>query len=182
MAKFFPELSSAHIEFIRTQRIFFVASAPHEGRVNLSPKGLETFRVLTSQRVGYLDSTGSGNETSAHLAENGRITFMFCAFDGAPLILRAYGQGRAVRPRDPAWAPLRPQFSPPLAGERQLVIAEVESVQTSCGFAVPRFDHVGGRTTLTDYWEKKGPDGTAKYRAEKNGRSIDGLPTGLLTP
>lgn len=182
MAKFFPELSFAHIEFMRTQKIFFIASAPHEGRVNLSPKGLETFRVLTSQRVGYLDSTGSGNETSAHLAENGRVTFMFCAFDGAPLILRAYGQGRAVRPRDPEWAILRPHFGPPLAGERQLVIAEVESVQTSCGFAVPRFDHAGGRTTLTDYWEKKGPDGTAKYWAEKNGRSIDGLPTGLLTP
>jgi hypothetical protein len=182
MAKFFSNLAPAHTAFIAAQKIYFVASAPRAGRVNLSPKGLDTFRVLSTSRVGYLDSTGSGNETAAHLAENGRITFMFCSFDADPLILRVYGRGRAVHPRDAEWSQLRPLFGPPLAGERQLVIAEVESVQTSCGFAVPYFDFRGHRDTLTDWCAKKGAGGVAAYWAEKNQRSIDGLPTGLLEP
>lgn len=182
MAKFFPELGAAHRDFIAAQKIYFVASAPTTGRVNLSPKGLDTFRVLSTRRVGYLDSTGSGSETAAHLAENGRITFMFCAFSGAPLILRLYGSGRAVRPRDAEWAQLRPLFGPPLPGERQLIVADVENVQTSCGFAVPFFSYEGDRDQLNTWAEKKGPDGLATYWAEKNQRSIDGLPTGLLAP
>ncbi|MSU47730.1 MAG: pyridoxamine 5'-phosphate oxidase family protein [Opitutus sp.] len=180
MAKFFSELSSAHREFIQTQKIFFVSSAPHAGRVNLSPKGMDTFRVLSATRVGYLDATGSGNETAAHLAENGRITIMMCSFTTAPLIFRIYGRGRAVHPRDTAWAGLRPLFGPPLPGERQLIVTENESIQTSCGFGVPLYDYRGERETLIEYAVKKGPEGMAGYRADKNQRSIDGLPTGLL--
>ncbi len=180
MAKFFTTLSEAHRDFIAAQKIFFTASAPATGRVNLSPKGMDTFRVLGPNRVAYLDATGSGNETAAHLADNGRLTFMFCAFDGKPLILRLYGRGRTVRPRDSAWAEFRPHFGPPMPGERQLIVAEVEGVQTSCGFGIPFFDYQGERTQLTDWAEAKGPDGVAAYWAEKNTRSIDGLPTGLL--
>jgi pyridoxamine 5'-phosphate oxidase-like protein len=182
MAKFFSELSSAHGEFIRAQKIYFVASAPAQGRVNLSPKGMDTFRVLGPRRIGYLDATGSGNETAAHLAENGRLTLMFCAFTDAPLILRLYARGRALHPRDAEWTQLRPLFGPPLAGERQLIVGEVESVQTSCGFAVPFFDYQGERETLIAWGQRKGPEGIAAYWAEKNTRSIDGLPTGLLAP
>jgi hypothetical protein len=141
---------------------------------------MDTFRVLSSKRVGYLDVTGSGNETAAHLLENGRLTLMLCSFDAAPLIFRIYARGRSVQPGDADWTQLRPLFGPTLPGERQLVIAEIESIQTSCGFGVPFFDYTGERSTLLDYAEKKGPAGMAAYRAEKNTRSIDGLPTGLI--
>ena len=181
MAKFFSELSAKLQDFIAAQKIYFVASAPLKGRVNLSPKGMDTFRVLGPARVAYLDCTGSGNETAAHLAENGRITFMFCAFTDAPLILRLYGTGRAVRPRDPEWSQLRPLFGRPLAGERQLIVAEIESVQTSCGFAVPLFEYESDRNQLVAWAEKKTPDGIAAYWAQNNQTSIDGLPTGLLS-
>jgi hypothetical protein len=180
MAQFYDELSDAHCTFIEAQKIFFVGSAPHSGRVNVSPKGLESFRILSPQRAGYLDGTGSGNETAAHVLENGRVTFMFCAFDGKPLILRIYGRGRPVHPRDAEWDQLRPLFGPPMPGERQLIIAEIESVQTSCGFGVPLFGYEGQRSILADYATKLGSDGMAAYRAKKNVRSIDGLPTGLL--
>lgn len=153
MAKFYETLSPAHLEFIAGQKIYFVASAPHTGRVNLSPKGMDTFRVLSNTRVGYLDSTGSGNETAAHLRENGRMTIMMCSFTTAPLIFRIYGRGRAVHPGSADWNELRPRFGPPLPGERE---------------------------TLINYAVKKGADGMAAYRAEKNQHSIDGLPTSLL--
>jgi hypothetical protein len=179
MGKFFTELSSNLREFIVRQKIFFVASAPGEGRVNLSPKGMDTFRVLTSQRVGYLDFTGSGNETAAHLRQNGRMTVMFCAFEGTPMILRLYARGRVVRASDEDWPQLRPLFGPALSGERQLVVAEIESIQTSCGFGVPFFDYRDDRDQLITWSERKGPEGIAAYQAEKNTRSIDGLPTGL---
>ncbi|MBL9188135.1 MAG: pyridoxamine 5'-phosphate oxidase family protein [Opitutaceae bacterium] len=182
MAKFHDALSPAHLEFIAAQKIYFVASAPRDGRVNLSPKGMDTFRVLSATRVGYLDATGSGNETAAHLLENGRLTIMMCSFTTAPLIFRIYGRGRAVQPPDAEWHELRPRFGLPLPGERQLIIAEVQSVQTSCGFGVPFFDYRSERETLIDYSAKKGPAGMAAYRAEKNQRSIDGLPTGLRVP
>ena len=179
MAKFFTELSDGLQAFIRRQKIYFVSSAPAVGRVNLSPKGMNTFRILTPQRLGYLDATGSGNETAAHLRENGRLTVMFCSFEDAPLILRVYGRGRSIQPHDAEWAQLRPLFGPPLPGERQLIIGEIESVQTSCGYAVPFFDYQGEREQLIEWAEKKGPEGVIAYRAEKNQRSIDGLPTGL---
>jgi hypothetical protein len=181
MGKFFQQLTPAHREFIAQQKLYFIATAADQGRVNVSPKGYDSFRVLSPSRVGYLDLTGSGAETAAHLAQNGRATVMFCAFEGAPLILRIYGRGSSVQPYNETWTQLRPLFGPPLAGERQLVIIEVDSVQTSCGFGIPLFEHAGDRDTLIDWAEKKGPAGVAAYQAEKNAVSIDGLPT-HLTP
>jgi hypothetical protein len=181
MGKFFGELTTAHQAFIAQQKIFFVASAPAEGgRVNVSPKGLGGFRVLTPRLAGYLDLTGSGAETAAHVAQNGRLTLMFCAFEGDPLILRLYGRGRSIKPQDAEWTQLRRLFGPPAEGERQIVTIEIQSVQTSCGFGVPLFAFVGERDILTDWAARKGPEGLAAYRAEKNAVSIDGLPTTLV--
>ncbi len=179
MAKFMDRLDDHLTAFIREQRMFFVATAPGQGRVNLSPKGMDTFRVLAPDHVGYLDLTGSGNETAAHLLENGRLTFMFCAFSGAPLILRLYGKGHVVRDGDTEWSVSRPAFGRELPGERQLVMMRIESVQTSCGFGVPLFQHTGDREQLVHWAEKKGPQGLNSYRMEKNRTSIDGAPTGM---
>jgi len=178
MAKFLSALDDRLTAFIRAQRMYFTGSAPHAGRVNVSPKGLDSFRVLSPTRVGYLDATGSGNETAAHLLENGRITFMFCAFEGPPLILRLYAKGRSVQPHHAEWNELRPHFGPPMPGERQLIIGEIESVQTSCGFGVPLYGYQEDRQQLTEWAERKGHEGVAQYRKEKNTVSIDGLPTG----
>ena len=177
MGKAFPEIAEDLRAFIEAQPLFFVATAPldREGRVNLSPKGLDTFRVLSPTRVAYLDLTGSGNETAAHLAENGRITFMFCAFAGAPGIVRLYGRGRAVLPGDDAWPGLKSLF-PDLPGIRQVIVADVDRVQTSCGFGVPLLAEAQQRPTLLRWAEAKGEDGLARYREEKNRSSIDGLP------
>lgn len=173
-----PELRS----FIEEQPLFFVASAPRsdEGHVNLSPKGLDCLRVLGPHEVAYLDLTGSGNETAAHLAENGRITLMFCAFTGAPRILRLYGRGRVVLPDADGWDALRECF-PEYPGVRQVIAVRVTRVQTSCGFAVPRMEPAGQRDTLLRWAEAKG-DALPAYRAEKNSRSIDGLPAPLAGP
>ncbi len=176
MAKLLDRLDDRLTAFIEAQRIFFVGTAPNQGRVNLSPKGLNTFRVLSPQMAGYLDLTGSGNETAAHIRENGRLTFMFCAFDGAPLILRLYGTGQVVRPADEGWHALRPSFGDAIPGERQIILLNIESVQTSCGFGVPLYTHEGERQQLIDWAVKKGEDGVRAYRAQKNVRSIDGLP------
>jgi hypothetical protein len=169
-----PELQS----FIEAQRVFFVATAPLEagGHVNLSPKGMDTFRVLSPARVAYLDLTGSGNETAAHLAQNGRVTFMFCAFEGKPMILRLYGRGRLVTPASAEWGELSPRF-PALPGARQVVVADVTRVQTSCGFGVPRMTFDAERDALVRWAESKGEDGLRRYREQKNRTSIDGLPT-----
>lgn len=180
MAKLFPVITPELRTFIEKQQMFFVASAPLDarGHVNLSPKGLDCLRVLTPNRVAYLDLTGSGNETSAHLRENGRITLMFCAFDGPPRILRLYGQGRTLLPSAPEWPELRPIFGD-YPGVRQIIVAEIARVQTSCGFAVPRYDYVAQRSTLTDWANAKGEGELEGYRAEKNCLSIDGLPSAL---
>jgi hypothetical protein len=152
---------------------------PNQGRINISPKGLDTFRVLSDWRVGYLDLTGSENETAAHVAENGRLTLMFCSFEGKPLILRLYGRGRVVRPRDAEWQDLRPHF-PPLPGDRQIILLDVESIMTTCGFAVPLFEHKGDRSELLEFSRKMGARRMDEYRHERNQRSIDGLPTYLF--
>jgi hypothetical protein len=180
MGKFYQSITEKLAEFIRAQPLFFVATAPlgAEGHVNLSPKGLDSFRVLGPNRVAYLDLTGSGNETSAHLAENGRVTFMFCAFSGPPNILRLYGRGRTVLPGDGAWDELAGLF-PPIPGARQVVVADISLVQTSCGYAVPLMELVGERDTLTRWAERKGAEGLESYRREKNTRSLDGLPAPL---
>jgi len=169
-----PEIQA----FIEAQAMYFVASAPlsAEGHVNVSPKGLETFRVLSPTRVAYLDLTGSGNETAAHVLENGRITMMFCAFNGAPSILRLYGKGSSVRPGAGEWAELAALF-PDLPGVRQIIVADISRVQTSCGFGVPQMELVGQRDLLPQWAEKKGAAAIGEYRQKKNRVSIDGLPT-----
>ena len=178
MARTHEQITEELADFIRRQHLFFVASAPlsGEGHVNVSPKGLDCLRVLSPRRVAYADLTGSGNETSAHVAENGRLTLMFCAFEGKPMILRLYGMGRIILPPDPAWEDMSRSF-PRLAGLRQIIVVEVDRVQTSCGFAVPLMEFVGDRDLLTDWAEKKGEEKLREYRREKNVRSIDGLPT-----
>jgi Pyridoxamine 5'-phosphate oxidase len=165
--------------FIRRQKVFFTATVPREGRINLSPKGMDSLRVLDPRTIAWLDLTGSGNETAAHLRENGRITLMFCAFEGEPLILRLYGKGEVISPRDPEW-PLLSALFPALPGVRQIMRLQVESLQTSCGFAVPLFVYRGDRNQLTQWAVRKGEVGLGQYRQEKNRTSIDGLPTGLM--
>lgn len=182
MGKVFPAITDELRRFIEQQPVFFVATAPlsADGHVNLSPKGLETFAVLSASEVAYLDLTGSGNETSAHLLENGRITFMFCSFSGPPRILRLYGRGRTVLPADEQWAALRANFGE-FSGVRQIVTATIGRVQTSCGFGVPLMELQGPRDTLLRWADARGPDGLAAYRARNNWTSIDGLPTPLST-
>lgn len=178
MAKFFDSLEPRQQEFIAEQSMFFVATAPRQGRINLSPKGMNTFRCLSPQRVAYLDLTGSGNETAAHLLDDGRLTVMFCSFGRKPSILRLYGRGRAVQPSAAEWPEIAAAFEL-LPGARQIIVLEVETVQTSCGFAVPVFELVEERDVLRKSSEAKGPDGLEAYRREHNQTSIDGLPTGL---
>jgi len=180
MAKLYEDITDDLAEFIRAQPLFFVASAPLDAHahVNLSPKGLDCFRICSPRQVAYLDLTGSGNETSAHLAENGRITFMFCSFGGPPRILRLYGRGRVVLPDTPAWDELAPLF-PAYPGMRQIVVAEITRVQTSCGFGVPLMEYVRQRDTAIRWAEAKGEDGIAAYQRDKNMVSMDGLRTPL---
>ncbi len=180
MAKFYPSLTPELTALIERQHIFFVASAPNQGRVNLSPKGMDCLRCLSASAIAYLDLTGSGNETAAHVVENGRITIMVCSFTAKPLILRIYGQGKPIRPNDAQWQTLYPLF-PAIPGARQIMHVTIESVQTSCGFGVPFFEFLGERETLVEWAEKKGKSGVEEYWQAKNQRSIDGLPTGLLT-
>jgi len=176
MGKAHPHITEALRAFILAQPLYFVASAPlsSEGHVNLSPKGLDTFRVLGPDRVAYLDLTGSGNETAAHLVENGRITFMFCSMTEVPRIVRLYGRGRVVLPGEAEWEALASDF-PDLPGIRQIIVADIRRVQTSCGFGVPRMEEPQQRDMLIRWAESKGPEGLATYRAEKNTRSLDGL-------
>lgn len=179
MAKFFDKIDDKIREFIAEQKMFFTASAPADGRVNLSPKGIDTFRVLDEKTVCYLDLTGSGNETAAHIRENGRLTIMFCSFDGAPLILRLYGRGEVVQRSSENWNELAKNFED-FVGTRQIIVLNVESLQTSCGFGIPLYEYKKDRTTLLDWAKNKGDDGIEKYRWENNQTSIDGLPTGLF--
>jgi hypothetical protein len=184
MAKVLPEIDSELTAWIRAQPLFFVASAPlsGEGHVNLSPRGLDTLRVLGPHEVAFYDLTGSGNETAAHLAENGRITLMFCAFEGAPRILRLYGRGEVVRPDDPSWERLRPHFGEGLPTARQIVHIEVSRVQSSCGYGVPLMALQGERDDLQKWAEKKGAEGLVEYQQRNNSRSIDGLPAPGIEP
>lgn len=182
MAKHFTTIEPPHLDFILRQHIFFTASAAPTGRVNVSPKDVAALRVLTPNRVVYLDQTGSGNETAAHLRLRNRMTIMFCAFEGAPLILRLYGQGRAIARGSGEFADLlRAQFNnEERPGSRQMILLDVEAVQTSCGYGVPFFDYVAERDTLTRWAAAKGEDGLREYWRAKNTVSIDGFPTGLI--
>ena len=176
MGKVYEQLDDTLVRFIGRQHVFFVGTAPDspEGHLNVSPKGLDTFRILGPKSVAYLDLTGSGIETVAHLRENGRITIMFCAFEGRPLIVRLYGRGRVVEPGDPEWDGLIARF-PEYPGARSVVVVDVERVADSCGYAVPLYEYKGERSQLIDYANKKGPEGMERYKARKNRVSIDGL-------
>lgn len=160
--------------------MFFTATAPQQGRINVSPKGGDTLRILDERRVAYLDITGSGNETAAHIIDNGRLTLMFCSFEDQPLILRLYGRGEVIAKTHDEWVALLALF-PRIAGMRQIVRLHIESVQTSCGYAVPLYDYRGERDTYPRWAEKKGAAGIVEYQEQKNRMSIDGLPTGLVT-
>jgi hypothetical protein len=179
MGKFYSRLTQELQDFIKEQKIFFTATAPIEGRINLSPKGMDTFRCIDSKTVAYLDLIGSGNETSAHLEENGRMTVMFCSFAEQPLILRLYGKGRVIRPRDRDWETFYELF-PSFPGERQIIVMEIESAQTSCGYGVPIYDFREERAALLNWAKRKGEKRIQKYWQTKNQQSIDGLPTKLL--
>ena len=163
--------------FIEAQHIFFVASAPLDatGHINVSPKGLDTFRILGPTTVAYIDFNGSGVETIAHLKENGRIVLLFCAFQGPPNIFRLYGQGRAVEPHHTEFATLAENF-PAFDSVRSIIAVEITRVTDSCGYGVPLFNYEGEREQLTAWARKKGPEELKAYREQKNEHSIDGLP------
>ncbi len=184
MAKFFDHIEPAQAAFIAQQHIFFTASAASAGHVNISPRGAEAFRVLGPNAVAYLDQTGSGNETRAHLRADGRLTIMFCGFENVPMILRLYGQGRSLWHGTPDYkALLETAYAnkePP--GARQIIRLDVDMVQTSCGYGVPLFDYKEDRPTLLRWAAGKGEDGIAAYWHERNARSIDGFDTGLALP
>lgn len=174
----FAELSEKHISFISRQKLFFVGTATDTSRVNISPKGMDSFRVVSATEVMWLNVTGSGNETAAHVQQHPRMTIMFAAFEGKPLILRLYGTATAVHRNDPAWSELYAKF-PPSAGARQIFVVSVDLVQSSCGMAVPFYDYVGEREQLSDWAKQQGEEGIKAYWLNKNQQSIDGLPTDI---
>lgn len=177
MGKQFDEITDELATWIGAQHMFFVATAPlaANGLINLSPKGMDTFRVLGPREVAYLDLTGSGVETIAHLRENGRIVFTFCAFAGPPKIVRLHGSGEAIVAGTDAFASLRQRF-PDIPGARAVIRARLHRISDSCGYSVPRYEYVGARDQLVRWAENKGPDGLTRYRADKNAHSLDGLP------
>ena len=177
MGRIYDELDDHLIEWIGRQHLFFVASAPagSDGLVNLSPKGYDTFRVIDPTTVAYLDLTGSGIETIAHVRENGRLTFMFCSFDAKPNILRLWGRGDVIVPGDADWLGLASQF-PEIPGARAVVRCRLERISSSCGYSIPIMTYEGERATLTEGAVRRGPHGVAAYCAENNQVSLDGLP------
>jgi len=179
MGKQFEALSDRLIEFIAEQKIFFVGTATGDSRVNISPKGMDSFRILNNNRAIWLNLTGSGNETSAHIQYAPRMTIMFCAFEGPPLVLRLYGTARAIHKNDDDWEELHAHFDS-LPGARQIFDLSIELVQTSCGFGVPYYTYTGDRELLSDWARKKGGDGLIHYWEEKNQFSIDKTPTNII--
>lgn len=177
MAKVFEEIDEKMRTWVGRQHMFFVATAPlaGDGLVNCSPKGLDVFRVLDDHTVAYLDLTGSGVETIAHLKENGRIVLMFCSFEAAPRIVRFHGKGRALEAGSEAYNAMAQHF-PALPGARSIIVVDVQRISDSCGFGVPLMDYKAERTTLTDHWEKSGEEKAVAYRREENAKSLDGLP------
>lgn len=179
MGQQFSQISTKLTQFIQAQKIYFVATATADSRVNLSPKGMDSLRVLSPNRVIWLNVTGSGNETASHVQENPRMTVMFTAFEGAPMILRLYGQARVIHQHDNEWHELYELF-PSIPGARQIFDLQVDLVQTSCGMAVPFFDYVDEREQLKDWANKQGEEGIKNYWLKKNQHSIDGKPTHIL--
>ena len=181
MGKKFDEIGDQRRQFIEQQKMFFVGTADGNGRVNVSPKGMDSLKVMGDNRVVWLNLTGSGNETAAHLIENDRMTLMFCAFEGSPLILRLYGHARVIHPRDSEWEGLFSMFRP-IPGARQIMDMQVDLVQESCGMAVPLFDFNEQRDMLENYWEeRKSGQLLHKYWENRNQVSIDGKPTRILS-
>lgn len=178
MGTFYDSIEPQLVDFIARQHMFFVATAAPTGRVNVSPKGLDSFRVLGPNTVAWLNGTGSGNETAAHLGLLNRMTLMFCAVQGKPWILRLYGTARMVQPPDPEWDDLIGLF-PPMAGARQVFVVDVEQCQTSCGFGVPLYEFTGQRDLMPKWATTKGPGGVAAYQRTKNATSIDGFDADL---
>lgn len=179
MAKFYDQLEPQLIDFINAQKMFFTGTAAEGGRVNVSPKGMDSLVVLGPKKVAWLNLTGSGNETAAHLKLVNRITLMFCAFEGKPLILRVYGSAQTIHQQDPQWGEYYQAF-PENKGARNIFIVDIDSVQTSCGFAVPLLDYQEDRQILTDWAEKKSKAEINQYWEQKNVSSIDGFPTGIF--
>lgn len=179
MAKMYPALNDQHARFIAQQKIFFVATATADSRVSVSPKGMDTLRIVDANRVAWLNVTGSGNETAAHVQVCPRMTLMFCAFEGDPLILRLYGNATVIHRNDAQWDAAYARFRP-TPGARQIFDLAVDLVQTSCGQAVPYFAYEGERDQLVEWSKKKGEDGIRKYWEDKNQQSIDGIPTNIV--
>ena len=179
MGQQFSEISDKLKQFIEDQRLFFVATATADGRVNVSPKGMDSLRMTGKNQLVWLNVTGSGNETSAHVQENPRMTIMFTAFEGNPMILRLYGNARVLHKNDPEWEAYYSLFTP-VPGARQIFDLTVNLVQTSCGMAVPYFDYVEERDQLKNWAVKKGEEGVKQYWQDKNQTSLDGLPTNIM--
>jgi len=179
MAKKLDSITPELKEFIEKQHIFFVGTTANEGRINISPKGMDSFRVIDSNKIVWLNLTGSGNETAAHLLKNNRMTIMFCAFEGKPLILRLYGVAKMYHPRDTQYHQYITLFEENV-GARQIVEMDIELVQTSCGMAVPLMDLKAERTLLDDWATNKGKQGIKTYWKERNTKSIDGFETKVL--
>jgi len=175
----YPALSAEQVRFIGAQKIFFVGTATADSRINVSPKGMDCLRILDASRLAWLNVTGSGNETAAHVQQVPRMTVMFCAFDGSPLILRVYRQARAIHHNDPECTDAYARFTP-IAGARQVFELAIDLVQTSCGQAVPTYTYRGDRQQQRIWAEKLGTDGIRNYWREANQRSIDGIPTGIV--
>jgi len=179
MATQYSEIPDKQIQFISQQKIFFVATAASDGRINLSPKGMDSLRVIDKNRVIWLNVTGSGNETSAHVQQNPRMTIMFTSFEGNPLILRLYGKAQVIHKNDSEWDELFSQFNP-IPGARQIFDLNVDLVQTSCGMAVPFFDYVEEREQLNEMTIKMGEDTVEEFWRQKNQFSIDGKPSNIV--
>lgn len=176
MAAQFQQLSDKHIEFIGEQKIYFVASAADSGRVNLSPKGGDSLRVISPTQIAWLNLTGSGNETAAHMLQNNRMTVMFCAFEGSPLILRAYGHAEVLHRTSPEWREYSALF-PVTVAARQIFVLNIDLVQSSCGMSVPLFSYQEDRDALANWSEKQGEAGIQQYWLKKNQTSLDGFAT-----
>lgn len=178
MAEKFEQLAAKHVKFIERQHLYFVGSAGADGFVNVSPKGMDSLRILNSNRLIWLNLTGSGNETAAHVLENGRMTVMFCSFEKQPLILRVYGSARVIHPKNSEWGELISHF-PDYTGARQIFDLKIGLVQTSCGFAVPYYEFTGERDTLVKWADNRTRSGVEEYWLESNTLSLNGKDTGI---
>ena len=181
MAKQFDHIHDEHRSFIEAQQMFFVGSAAPDGRVNISPKGMDSLRVMDANRILWMNLTGSGNETAGHLLEHSRMTLMWCSFTTRPLILRCYGTAKTIHPTDSGWAERATNF-PPHRSARQIYDLSVDLVQTSCGYAVPFMEYVSDRDTMQKWVDAKSDDDLRSYWVEKNTQTLDGKPTGVPVP